>query len=215
MKTLLISTIRNFFSDFTVKKVLAILLGVAITSFGIYNIHQQTQITEGGVLGLILFLEHWCGIEPSQASLILDMCCYALAFCFLGGSFLKWSLFATLCLSGFFKLWEQFPPVLPDLSSFPLIAALLGGLFIGIGVGIVIRQGSSCGGDDALALTISHITHWRISRAYMITDLAVLLISLSYIPFQRIVFSLITVTVSSTLIDWVQNYGKYIETSNL
>ncbi|HJD46482.1 MAG TPA: YitT family protein, partial [Candidatus Mediterraneibacter norfolkensis] len=61
------------------------------------------------------------------------------------------------------------------------------------------------GGDDALALTISRLTHWKLSRAYLFTDLTVLLLSLSYIPLRRIAFSLITVTVSSFLIDWVQN----------
>ena len=79
---------------------------------------------------------------------------------------------------------------------------------MGIGVGLVIRQGGSSGGDDALALVISKLTRCRISRAYLFTDLTVLLLSLSYIPFQRIAFSLITVTLSSLLIDMVQNLGK-------
>lgn len=35
-----------------------------------------------------------------------------------------------------------------------------------------------------------------------------LFLSLSYIPFTRILFSLITVTLSSALIGWVQNFGK-------
>lgn len=39
-------------------------------------------------------------------------------------------------------------------------------------------------------------------------DLSVLLLSLTYIPFQRIAYSLVTVTVSSLLIDWIQNLGR-------
>lgn len=42
----------------------------------------------------------------------------------------------------------------------------------------------------------------------MVTDLSVLLLSLTYIPFQRIAYSLVTVTVSSLLIDWIQNLGR-------
>ena len=49
----------------TRKKLAIILLGTAISSFGMYNIHQQTNITEGGVLGMILLLNHWFGISPS------------------------------------------------------------------------------------------------------------------------------------------------------
>lgn len=96
--------------------------------------------------------------------------------------------------------------MLPDLSAHPLTAAVLGGMFVGIGVGLIVRQGGSSGGDDALALTISHTLRWRLSRAYLFTDLTVLILSLSYIPLRRIVFSLITVTISSCLIDLVKDY---------
>ena len=78
---------------------------------------------------------------------------------------------------------------------------------LGTGVGFVIRGGGSCGGDDALALTIAHLTKWRIARAYLLTDITVLVLSLSYIPVSRIVFSLVTVTVSSFLIDFIQSRG--------
>ena len=104
-------------SDFSWKRLGLILLGTAIASFGIYNIHQQTNITEGGVLGLLLLLNHWFGVSPAILTPILDLACYALALRYLGGTFLKWSLVSTFSLAGFFKLWEQFPRVLPDLSA--------------------------------------------------------------------------------------------------
>lgn len=192
---------------FPLKTVLSILAGTAIISFGMYNIHQRTNITEGGVFGMILLLNHWFGISAAFLSPVLDFCCYAVGFKFLGKDFLKVSIFASLSLAFFFKLWELFPPVLPDLSAYPLAAAVAGSLFIGIGSGLVVRQGASGSGDDALALVISKLTHCRISKAYLLTDLSVLLLSLSYIPFQRIVYSLITVTISSFLIDFVQNLG--------
>ena len=40
------------------KRILFIIIGAMICSFGIHNIHQQTGITEGGVIGLMLFIEH-------------------------------------------------------------------------------------------------------------------------------------------------------------
>lgn len=194
--------------DFSWRRLCLILLGTAIASFGIYNIHQQTNITEGGVLGMLLLLNHWFGVSPAILTPILDIVCYVLALRYLGGAFLKWSLVSTFSLAGFFKLWELFPRVLPDLSAWPLAAAVLGGLFVGVGVGLVVRQGGSSGGDDALALTISHVTHWRLSRAYLLTDITVLVLSLSYIPVKRIVYSLVTVTVSSLVIDWMQTVGR-------
>lgn len=198
----------------TIKKLLLIMLGAMICSFGIHNIHQRTNITEGGIIGLMLLIEHWLEISPAYITPVLDIACYLLAYRFLGGKFIKISVISTLCISGFYKIWELFPPMLPDLSAYPLIAAVCGGIFVGIGVGLIIRQGGSSGGDDALALTISHTLHWRLSRSYLFTDITVLVLSLTYIPILRIIFSLITVTISSYLIDWVKSY-KTTEASSL
>ena len=193
---------------FTLARAGLILLGAAIASFGLYNIHQQSGITEGGVLGTVLLLHHWLGWPASVITPVLDISCYLLALKVLGTDFIKWSVASTLCVSGFFRLWECWPPMLPDLSGHPLLAAVLGALFVGIGVGLVVRQGGSSGGDDALALSISRLLRCRVSAAYLFTDLTVLLLSLSYIPFRRIAYSLVTVTVSSWLIDLLQGKNK-------
>ena len=207
LKKLACRTVRDIRVTFPPRTVLAIVLGTAITTFGIYNVHRQADITEGGILGLILLFNFWLGMSSSILSPLLDTLSYALGFKYLGKEFLKTSIFATICMAGFFRLWELFPPVLPSLAEYPLTAALVGGCFIGTGCGLVVRQGASCAGDDALALVISKITGCRISRAYLLTDVTVLVFSLSYIPAKRIVYSLITVTVSSFLIDFIQNFG--------
>ena len=190
------------------KRLALLLLGTAVLSFGMYNIHRRVGITEGGVLGMVLLLDHQLSLPPWLMTPVLDITCYLLGLRFLGWDFIKLSAVSSLGMSAFFRLWEQFPPVLPDLSAHPLAAALLGGAFVGVGVGLVVRQGGSSGGDDALALVISKLSQCRLSRAYLVTDLSVLLLSLSYIPFGRIVYSLVTVTVSSLLIDWIQDLGR-------
>ena len=192
----------------TWRKTAIIVLGAAICSFGIHNIHQRTGITEGGVLGAMLLVEHWLGISPAVITPILDAACYLLAFRYLGARFIGTSAVSTLSVSLCYKVWELFPPMLPDLSAHPLLAAVLGAAFVGVGVGIIVRQGGSSGGDDALALTISHVTHWRLSRAYLFTDLLVLGLSLTYIPVKKIFFSVITVTLSSFLIDRIQGWRR-------
>lgn len=199
---------RQMLSWISPKQLALLLLGTVILSFGMHNIHRRVGITEGGVLGMVLLLDHQLSLPPWLMTPVLDIICYLLGLRFLGLDFIKLSAVASLGMSAFFRLWEQFAPMLPDLSAYPLAAALLGGLFVGIGVGLVVRQGGSSGGDDALALVISKLSRCRLSRAYLVTDLSVLLLSLTYIPFQRIAYSLVTVTVSSLLIDWIQNLGR-------
>ena len=207
MKSRIAALWSRLIDGLTVRKILLILLGAMICSFGIHNIHQRTNITEGGIIGLMLLIEHWFEISPAYITPVLDISCYLLAYKALGAKFIKISAISTVFISGFYKIWELFPPMLPDLSDHPLLAAVCGGVFVGIGVGLIVRQGGSSSGDDALALTISHATHWRLSFSYLFTDFVVLGLSLTYIPLNRIAFSLITVTISSFLIAWVKDYG--------
>lgn len=190
------------------KKYLVIILGACILSFGLYNIHERTNVTEGGILGLGLLLQHWFGWSPGVTNPIMDLACYLMAFKFLGKSFAKYALVASFTFAVSHGIWERFPPLLPNLSDFPMLAALSGALFVGLGVGLVVRVGGACGGDDALAMAMSHVSKWPIARCYLLSDLAVLALSLSYIPFSRIIFSLVTVTISSFLIGRIQVMGK-------
>ena len=183
-----------------------LLAGAAILSFGLYNVHSQSRITEGGVLGMTLFLQHTLGISPAISEVVLDVICYVLGVRFLGTAFLRYALTATCGFAGFYALHERMGYVLPVMH--PLVAAVVGALFVGVGVGLVVRVGGACGGDDALALVISKVSRWPVERAYLLTDVTVLLLSLSYIPVGSIACSLLTVTLSSAIIGKLQTVGK-------
>ena len=185
-----------------------LLLGSAILAFGLLNVHSQSRITEGGVLGATLLLQHWFGISPSISEAVLDVCCYLLGLKYLGKSFLRYALTATGGFALSYALFERMGYMLPSMLDQPLLAAVVGGLFVGIGVGLVVRVGGAAGGDDALALVIAKLLHWPVSRAYLFTDLVVLLLSLTYIPLQNIACSLITVTLSSFIIGKIHTLGK-------
>lgn len=198
----------RFIKEISWKHYGCLFLGAAILSFGMFNVHSQSSITEGGVLGMTLFLHHWTGISPGIYSFLLDMTCYVVGFRLLGKSFLQNAIFATTCYALFFRVWEHTGYLLPSFSDRPLIAAVLGALFVGFGAGLIVRMGGASGGDDALALIIQKISGWKISRAYFFTDFVVLMLSLTYIPAEKILFSLLTVTISSAIIERVQKIRR-------
>ena len=86
--------------------------------------------------------------------------------------------------------------------------AVLGALFVGIGTGLVVRVGGATSGDDALAMCLSQVTGVRIQWVYLISDLSILALSISYIPLRRIAYSLLTVILSGQLIGFLQRAGK-------
>lgn len=180
------------------------LVSSAVLAFGLYNVHSISQVTEGGVLGLTLLLEHWLDLSPSISGFVLNMACYVLGWKYLGKKFLIYSLIATFGFSFSYGFFEQFDPLFPQLAQMPFTSALVGALFVGIGAGFCVLFGGAPSGDDALAMSISKITKIDIQWAYLISDLVVLVLSLSYIPFERIVYSLLTVILSGQIIGLIQ-----------
>lgn len=57
-------------------------------------------------------------------------------------------------------------------------------------------------------MSISHATGWKIQWVYLMSDLIILVMSLSYIPVRRIGYSLFTVLMSGQLIGLIQNFGS-------
>lgn len=179
-------------------------LSSAFQAFGMYHIHALSGVTEGGVLGATLLIQHWLHISPALSGFVMNAACYILGWRTLGKTFIGYSVIAALGFSAGYGICEQFPPLWPEIAGYPLLAAIVGALFIGIGAGLCVRVGGATCGDDALAMSLSHILKQPIERIYLVSDLTVLLLSLSYIPIGKIAYSLLTVILSGQIIGWIQ-----------
>lgn len=208
--------IKKWFAEIKLKNVLIGTLGSAIVSFGVYNIHDVADITEGGILGLNLLLEYWFGISPAITNLVLTIICFIIGWRTLGKTFIVYSGIFTGAFSVFYRIWELTPRLWPDLINHPWIAALVGCLFVGIGVGLSVREGGAQCGDDALAMSFNHLFKVKISIVYLCSDLTVLLLSLTYIPVWKILCSLLTVVLSGQIIEIVTRIGhkKEVQSEN-
>lgn len=190
--------------DIRLKSCMIIILSSSFLAFGLYHVHSLSGVTEGGVLGLNLLLEHWFHISPAITNFVVSAICYLLGLKLLGRVFIIYSFVAATSFSIAYRIFEQFDPLWPELYNMPLVAAILGAVFVGIGTGICVRTGGAICGDDALAMSISHITRLRIEWVYLISDLTVLGLSMTYIPVNRIAYSLLTVIISGQIVGLIQ-----------
>jgi len=182
------------------------LLGGAILGFGLMEIHSISGVTEGGALGLTLILDYWFRISPAITGFIANTACYLLGWRLFGVPFVAYSLVAAFGFSAAYGICEMFPPIYPEIAEYPLVCAILGAVFVGVGVGVCVRAGGAPTGDDALAMSLSKITGMKIEWMYLASDLTVLALALTYIPARRIVFSLLTVMLSGQIIGIVQRF---------
>ena len=191
----------------TVRNCIISFLSAGFLAFGMYNVHSISGITEGGVLGAVLLIRHWLHISPALSSLVLNGLCYLLGWRTFGKRFLFYSLVSALGYSACYSICEQFPPLFPQIAQMPLAASVAGSIFVGVGCGICVRIGGAPSGDDALAMSLSKLMGLKIQWVYLLTDLLVLGLSLSYIPLRRIGYSLLTVLLSGQIIGLFQKKG--------
>lgn len=194
---------NKLFKNIKAKNCITAVIGSIILAFGMYNIHSISGVTEGGTLGLTLLLEAHFSVSPALSGFILNAACYIFGIKTLGKSFLIYSALSTASFSVSYRIFEFFPRIYPEIAAYPLVCALLGAVFVGIGVGLCVKAGGAPCGDDALAMSLSKLTRLKIQWVYLISDLSVLLLSLTYIPFSKIIYSLLTVVISGQIIGFV------------
>lgn len=189
--------------------ILILLLGCAVQAFGLYHIHSFSGVTEGGVFGATLLLQHHFRISPAVTSFILNALCYLFGWRTLGRKFIGYSLVSCAGFSLFYALFEAIGRILPDavyasLQTWPWIAAIVGAVFIGVGAGLCVRVGGAPSGDDALAMGLSHRTRLSIQWIYLGSDLLVLGLSVTYLSYRQLIWSLLSVVLSGQIIGWMQ-----------
>ncbi|MBE6730403.1 MAG: YitT family protein [Ruminococcaceae bacterium] len=202
--------IINFLPKLKLKNCLVIILGSFILAFGLYNVHSVAKVTEGGSLGLCLLLDYHFGISPAVTGFTVNVISYVIGFKVLGKDFLGYSAVSTAAFSAFYALCEIFPPIYPEIANYPIIASVTGALFVGVGVGLCVRMGGAPCADDALSMSFSREFKCKIEVIYLVSDLTVLLLSLSYIPVGKIMYSLLTVILSGRIIGFIERFRKQV-----
>ena len=200
--------LKALFKDISFKGCVLTVISASLLAFTLYNVHAQADVTEGGILGLALFFDQVLHLSPALTSTVLNLLCYLFGARLLGRKFIVYSATSAASFSLSYGVYEQFPPLFPEIASYPLIAALVGALLVGITCGICVRIGGAPSGDDALAMALEHQLKVRISWIYLASDLVVLSLSLTYIPLRRILYSLLTVVLSGQIIGFVGKIGR-------
>ena len=147
--------------------------------------------------------------------MILNGICYFIGWKILGKEFLFYSAYGTICYSISYVGFEMMGPVFPEIATLPLLASIVGAIFVGVGAGFCVNECCALGGDDSLAMALSKVTKVNIKWVYLICDIVVLSISLTYIPLSKIIYSALTVVLSGQIIGLITSDEKVEENLQL
>ena len=98
---------------------------------------------------------------------------------------------------------ENYSPFTVDLSNNLFIAAVVGGALAGIGLGFILRFGGATGGDDILTIVLSKRTRFTIGQIFFVFDAIVLALSLYYLNWTEIAFTILSIAVQAKTLDLI------------
>ncbi|WP_150265921.1 YitT family protein [Paenibacillus tepidiphilus] len=185
-----------------------ILLGSFLLAFTYYHINYQNHLTEGGFVGLSLLGKYVLGISPSLSILIMDIPVLIIAMLFKGRTFVCNTFISVGAYTLFYGLMERYSGWVIDLHDNLPVAALLSGVLTGLGAGLVLRGGGASGGDDIFAVLISEWKGIKVGTVFILMDVAVLALSLFYMPLKETLFTVMAVVVAGYCVTFVTSVGK-------
>jgi uncharacterized membrane-anchored protein YitT (DUF2179 family) len=180
---------------YILQRVLAVFIGSLLLSIGINGFLVPHHLIDGGVTGIALVLHYYTGF-PTGLSLFLlstPLCIYTWIYrrIYFYNSALG-LMIVSISIDLFEPLKSQFM-----LSIFNSV--LLGGTFIGLGVGIMLRYKTSTGGTDLLARFISDAFCYNIGIVILIVDGLIVLAAYKMIGLEAVLFSCLTIFIIGTV----------------
>ncbi|OEG00135.1 hypothetical protein BHF71_06315 [Vulcanibacillus modesticaldus] len=164
-------------------------------------------IAPGGVSGLSTIIEYKFGIEAAFTQWSLNIPLFIAGVIILGKRFGVKTATGSIILPMFVYLTRNLQPLTHQL----LLAAVYGGLSVGIGLGLVFRGKASTGGTDLAAQIIHKFTGISLGVSVLVMDGLVVFTSGIVFGLENAMFALISLFITSKTIDMVQlglNYSK-------
>lgn len=191
-----------------IKNILVILLGTAIFSFGLVHFNMENNLAEGGFTGITLLLYFLFKVNPSVSNLVLNIPIFWIGWKILGRTAFIYTIIGTVSLSLFLEIFQRYKIKIP-LENDMLLIAIIAGIFIGLGLGIIFRVGGTTGGSDIIARFANKFFGWPMGKTLFLFDATIITLSLiTYLTLQQGVYTLIAVFIGAKIIDFIQE-GAY------
>lgn len=184
-------------------RMLTLLAGAFLIAASFNLFMLPNRIASGGVSGLSVIVYHLFGLTPAYVQWSLNVPILIAGLAVFGLPYFLRTAIGSLFLPLFVLLTAHWTP----LTNNPLLAAIFGGLGIGLGIGIVFRARSSTGGMDTVAQMLNRYRGTPLGMAVVILDGAVILLAGLLISPENALYALIGLYVTGKTIDVVQAGG--------
>jgi uncharacterized membrane-anchored protein YitT (DUF2179 family) len=181
------------------QRAIFMLLGSALVSVGLEIFLIPNSIIDGGIVGISIITSHLSQIPIGVFLLLFNLPFLFMGYKQIGKTFALSTLYSVTLMSIGTTLLHPVPPITID----PLLAAVFGGIILGVGVGMVIRSGGSLDGTEIVAILLNKRTPFSVGEVVMFMNFFILGSAGFVFGWDRAMYSLIAYFIAFKMIDIV------------
>jgi uncharacterized membrane-anchored protein YitT (DUF2179 family) len=152
---------------------LAVIIGAFITAYGLEAILIPNNVSDGGVTGLSIVGSQLFGLPLGILIGVLNIPFVILGYFQLGKSFAMYSVIGIASLAYGTSVMHRIPTI---IEGDTLLVTVVGGIIIGFGMGIALRNGGALDGIDMLAVLLSRRLPFGTSDLILFLNLFVFIV---------------------------------------
>lgn len=180
-----------------VSRVLLMVLGAILASVGLEIFLIPNNIIDGGITGISIMASYLTNIQLGIFTFVLNLPFVILGYRQIGKTFALSTIFSVAC----FSLGVTYLHPVPGITQDTLLATIFGGIILGVGVGLIIKNGGSLDGTEIVAILLEKRTAFSIGEIVMFINLFILGSSGFLFGWDRAMYSLIAYFIAFKTID--------------
>ena len=181
-----------------IQDALFIIVGVSIASFALKNFLVPNQFFDGGVTGVSLLVHELYHFNLAIVIIVFNLPLVIISYFSVGKSFAFKTSIGVLLLGVCLTLIPAYA-----LTSDKLLISIFGGVFLGIGIGLVMRAGAALDGIEVLALYTLKRTSFTITEIILGINILIFTIAALKFGIETALYSILTYFAATRSIDYV------------
>ena len=180
-----------------ISRIFFMILGSILVSIGLEIFLIPNNIIDGGMTGISIMASHVTKAELGIFIFVFNLPFVIVGYKQIGKTFALSTIFSVICLSTGVTLLHPVPGITQDM----LLATIFGGIIMGVGVGLIIRNGGSLDGTEIVAIIIEKRSIFSIGEIVMFFNFFILGSSGFIFGWDRAMYSLIAYFIAFKTID--------------
>lgn len=182
-----------------IKKYSLLLLGSVIAAAGLEIFLIPNHIIDGGIVGISIIASILTKIPLGIFTFLLNIPFLFIGYKQIGKTFVITSLFSITSFSFFTFILHPVPGLTGDI----LLAAVFGGIILGAGVGLILRNGGSLDGTEVIAIILCRGAVFSIGQIVMIFNVFIFSCAALVLGWDRALYSMLAYYVAHKAVDIV------------